>query len=719
MRRVDELAPGELHTGAPAEAVDRQVGRQIEPPIAVANSRFATALAVSSWALNLATVTGAVAFSSAAGSNPWSTNGFDAPVLLAFATVGALIASRRHDNAIGWLFCAGVTAWALGSLAHAYSDDGLAAPAGLWPATAESAWAARWLTALGWGLLATFPLLLFPDGRVPSPRWRPVAWVAAAVLVLTVGVYMVQPGPLSRGRSDAPNIDNPFGISGIGWIGGPLVDSVVPPLFTAVILACLAAVVVRFRRARGEERQQLKWFGYGVGLLVGVVIITLVLFLSGLYDTSMLFSLGIIGIPVSVGVAILRYRLYDIDVLINRTLVYLALTTVVVGMYVLAVDTLGTFFNASGVQGASLLATGFVAVLFQPLRQRLQRAVNHLLYGERDEPYAVLSRLGQRLEATLASDAVMSSIVETVREALKLPYVAIALQRDDGLAIAAASGTPAANPLRLPLIHQLVCVGELVLGERTPGEPFSPADRRLLEDLARQAGVAVHAVRLTADLQHARARLVAAREEERRRLRRDLHDGLGPQLAGVTFRLHAARGVLRRDPATAEAVLDDLMNRTQEAGEDVRRLVYGLRPPALDDLGLVGAIREAAVSVLPAAEPPVVVDAPQSLPPIPAAVEVAAYRIAQAALAIVARHARAQTCSIRLWLNGALYLEVRDDGRGLPPSPQAGVGLVSMRERAAELGGTCVVDSVPGGGTSVLARLPIPDDPSEVSKTLA
>src|SRR5712691_10995002 len=287
MRRVDELAPGELHTGAPAKAVDRQVGRQIEPPIAVANSRFATALAVSSWALNLATVTGTVAFSSAAGSNPWSTNGFDAPVLLAFATVG--------------------------SLAHAYSEDGLAAPAGLWPATAESAWAARWLTALGWGLLATFPLLLFPDGRVPSPRWRPVAWVAAAVLVLTVGVYMVPPGPLSRGRSDAPNIDNPFGISGIGWIGGPLVDSVVPPLFTAVILACLAAVVVRFRRARGEERQQLKWFGYGVGLLVGVVIITLVLFLSGLYDTSMLFSLGIIGIPVSVGVAILRYRLYDID----------------------------------------------------------------------------------------------------------------------------------------------------------------------------------------------------------------------------------------------------------------------------------------------------------------------------------------------------------------------------------------------------------------------
>jgi signal transduction histidine kinase len=221
--------------------------------------------------------------------------------------------------------------------------------------------------------------------------------------------------------------------------------------------------------------------------------------------------------------------------------------------------------------------------------------------------------------------------------------------------------------------------------------------------------VATQAVRLNADLQHARERLVSAREEERRRLRRDLHDGLGPQLAGVTFRLHAARQVLRRDPAGAEAALDELMLRTQEAVDDVRRLVYALRPPALDDLGLVGALQELASTVLPAGLK-VVVQAPESLPPLPAAVEVAAYRIAQAALVNVARHAQAQACSVRLWLDGgALRLEVIDDGRGLPASTRAGVGLVSMRERAAELGGACTIEAVAEGGARVVACLPIGD----------
>ena len=673
-------------------------------------SGIAAAFAWSSLALNLGLVAGVMVLSPLAYPTEWWTSDLDAPVLIAFAAVGALVASRRRENTIGWLFCAGATIWALGSLGHQYAQASLAHPTSVWPRTAEAAWAARWLTGLGWGLLATFPLLLFPDGRLPSRSWRPVAWFAAAVLVLTVCVYFVQPGPLSRGRGDAPNIDNPFGVDSVGRLIDPFVDWIIPVLFVGTILACLAAVICRFRQARGEARQQLKWFGYGVGVFVGVVLVTLVLFLSGVYDGSALFSLGAIGIPVAVGVAILRYRLYDIDLLINRTLVYVALTACVIGVYVLAVNSLGTLLQPGGMQGASLLATGLVAVLFHPLRERSQRAINHLLYGHRDEPYAVLSRLGQRLEVTLASDAVLPSIVETVRDALKLPYAAIALRGADGLAVAAESGTPVAKPLRLPLMHQQESLGELILGPRGPGEPLSPADRRLLEDLVRQAGVAMHAVRLTADLKHARARLVSAREEERRRLRRDLHDGLGPQLAGVTLRLHVARGMLRRDPATAEAVLDDLMTRTQEAGEDVRRLVYELRPPALDDLGLVGAIREVAAGVLLPTESGITVEIPQLLPAIPAAVELAAYRIAQAALANVASHAEAHTCSVRLWLDAALNLEVVDDGRGLPSSVRAGVGLVSMRERAAELGGSCTIDSAAGGGTRVLARLPLVDD---------
>ena len=293
----------------------------------------------------------------------------------------------------------------------------------------------------------------------------------------------------------------------------------------------------------------------------------------------------------------------------------------------------------------------------------MQRGVNRLLYGERDDPYTILSRLGQRLESTLAPDAVLPALVGEVRAALRLPYAAISLIDGEGESIAAVSGTPTEAPLRLPLTYQHEPVGELRLALRAPGEEFNADDRRLLDDLARQAGIAAHAVRLTADLQRSRQRLVTAREEERRRLRRDLHDGLGPQLAGFTLRLDAARNLLRRDPDAADRVLDDLIARTQEAVNDIRRLVYALRPPALDDLGLVGALRRAAAQY-DGGGLHVTVDAAGALPPLPAAVEVAAYRIAQEALANVARHAGARRCTLRLELDGAeaLCLEIGDDG---------------------------------------------------------
>jgi signal transduction histidine kinase len=354
------------------------------------------------------------------------------------------------------------------------------------------------------------------------------------------------------------------------------------------------------------------------------------------------------------------------------------------------------------------------------------------MYGERDEPYKVLSRLGRRLEGTLAPEAALTTIVETVAEALKLPYAAILLKRDGEFATAAEHGTPVGEPVTLPLAHQKETVGRLVVAPRASGEAFTPSDQRLLDDLARQAGVAVHAARLTVDLQRSRERLVTACEEERRRLRRDLHDGLGPTLAGLTFGLDAARNLLAREPEDAETLLAGLKGQTQAAVSDVRRLVYGLRPPALDDLGLVPAIREQAANHgLVADGPPggkagekanreasgedeliFSVEAPGHLPPLPAAVEVACFRIAQEAMTNVARHARARTCRVRLSLdearNEALKLEVVDDGVGVSGERRAGVGMTSMRERAAELGGTCVVEPGPAGGTRVLARLPLP-----------
>ena len=385
----------------------------------------------------------------------------------------------------------------------------------------------------------------------------------------------------------------------------------------------------------------------------------------------------------------------------------------------LVVGYLGTIFHSNGNLLISLIATGVVAVAFQPLRDLLQRGVNRLLYGQRDEPYRVISRLGQRLEATLAPDAVLSIIVETVAQALKLPYAAIALKQDEEFAIAASyvakTGKASAgdamlprldNLLHLPLLYQSEQVGELLLAARTRGESFTSADRHLLEDLARQVGVAVHTVRLTADLQLSRERLVNTREEERRRLRRDLHDGLGPALASLTLKLDAARNLLVRDPPAADALLVDLKKQTQGAVADIRRLVYELRPPSLDELGLVSALREQAEQYTDDGLN-ITIDAPEPLPALAAAVEVATYRIVQEAMINVVHHAQARTCTIRFALDHGLEVEVCDDGRGILAGHRAGVGLTSIRERAAELGGTCEIEPRPGGGTRLHVQLPL------------
>jgi signal transduction histidine kinase len=387
-------------------------------------------------------------------------------------------------------------------------------------------------------------------------------------------------------------------------------------------------------------------------------------------------------------------------------LVYGTLTACIVALYVLIVGGAGTLLHAGNSAVIAFAATGVVAVAFQPLRDRLQRGVNRLLYGQRDDPYAVLTGLSRRLESTLVPEAMLPTIVAGVTETLRLPYAAITLRQGDEQVLAAAAGTPSARTLALPLTYQGSEVGELHVAPRA-GEELGPTDRCLLEDLARQAGVAVHAVRLATDLQHSRERIVTAREEERRRLRRDLHDGLGPRLAGLTLRIETARDRLAHDPA-ADELLGDLSVRMEDAVSDIRRLVYGLRPPALDDLGLVGAIRQAAASY-DGSGLTIVVDAPDPLPPLPAATEVAAFRIAQEALANVVRHAKAGLCVITFAThldNGTLSVTVEDDGRGLAPGRRSGVGMQSMQERAEELGGTLVIEQRPDRGTRLRAELP-------------
>jgi signal transduction histidine kinase len=648
---------------------------------------------------------------------------------LAYPMVGALIASRLPSNPIGWIFCSVGLLYTAQRFSLAYADYAVVENLTL-PASEYAAWFSTLVDFTGLVLAGVLVMLLFPDGRLLSRRWQLVAWTAVLGAVLTALYDAFYPGRVN------PNtyFENPFGFQGSYILGFTTFEFfwtsavVGEVLLLTSSLAALFSLFVRLHRARGDERQQLKWFLYATvpaGLCFSFVLLsysvfdfTYLVFGTPLepfgqneQEISYVGVFALLFVPVFTYIAILKYRLYYIDVVINRTLVYGALTACVAGIYVLAVVALGALFQAQGHLAVSLSATGLVAVLFQPLRSRLQRGVNRLMYGERDDPYAVTSRLGRRLEATLVPEAVLPTVVETIAQALKLPYAAILLQDGNGYRTAASYGSPRGESETLPLIYQREEIGQLVLSPRAPGEGFSDADRDLLEDLARQAEVAVHAVRLTADLQSSRERLVATREEERRRLRRDLHDGLGAQLAGLNVQAGALRRLIPRDPDAAEEVVVELREELRSAISDIRRLVYDLRPPALDDLGLAEALRRLAERYGSEGEQlRMLVEAPEDLPSLPAAVEVAVYRITQEALTNVARHARARTCVVRLAVKNDVALQIVDDGVGIPAQRSAGVGLSSMRERASELGGSCVVEPVPKGGTQVLVRLPLPKE---------
>ena len=414
--------------------------------------------------------------------------------------------------------------------------------------------------------------------------------------------------------------------------------------------------------------------------------------------------------PIALAIAIVRHNLFDIDRLLSHALVYGGLTTAVVALYVALVTGVGSLLHERGDPWLALLATAVVAIAFQPLRARWQRVVDRRLFGERDEPIRLLDRLGERLEATIEPDRVLPTLVQTVAEALRLPYVAIALDEAGSLRVAAEYGRPQAIALELPLVAEGEVVGRLQIGARDADGSLSRADDDILATIARQAASAVRALRLTRDLQRSRQQLVTLREEERRRLRRDLHDGLGPTLAALALKLEAASNVVHHAPDRAEALLRGATEHVHGSVGEVRRLVQGLRPPALDDLGLVEALR-AYGRQLDHGDLRVDVTAPQALPDLPAAVEVAAYRIVQEALANVVRHASARRCRVTLRAPDALEIEVSDDGRGLGAAGASrshhGVGLRSMVERAEELGGMLVIDAPPGGGTRVRARLPL------------
>jgi signal transduction histidine kinase len=601
-----------------------------------------------------------------------------------FTGVGVAVVFRVPGNPFGWVLLS------IGAAS--------AVTVGTWSAEVPAGlvWIRSWIMYVPVGLLPV-ALLLFPTGQLPSSRWRTplalaIAGVAAPTFFLAVA-SAIEPDPLGFfGPAAGATVDGLLAAARIGsWLGA------------LGLLLAVSSLFARLRRAADAERRQV------VCLLLGALALFAGMALS-LAGYTGAWIAGTAALPIAAGVAILWHRLYDLDLFMNRSLVRAALGAALVATFVAVVVLLGALLDASPPGGTlPLIALALAALGLDPLRRRLQRGVDRVLYGDRDDPYEVVTALGRGLHRSTDEPTMLADVADAVARSLALPYVAIEVASQDGPSLRAEWGRRYGQPIALPLTYRGARIGRLLVTPRTVGGALGDRDRRLLEDVAHSVAVTVNAVELSEGLQRAREQLVTAREEERRRLRRDLHDGLGPTLAGMVMQLDAASNVLPRDPGAVEPVLEALRGTAQDAVADIRRLVYELRPPALDELGLVGAIREWTDRFSsPGGGLELSLRAPASLPSLPAAVEVAALRIVQEAVTNVVRHSQARRCAVRMAVADALELDVEDDGCGLPADRHSGVGLGSMSERAAELGGACTITSPPGGGTHVHATLPLP-----------
>jgi len=626
----------------------------------------------------------------------------DATLGLLYPLVAALVLSRQPGNLVGRLLLVTVvTGPYLLAAEYVVLTGTTAGPLGSF-----AAWLAAWGFVPYYVIVALVPLY-FPDGTLPSPRWRPIARLLATVVVVGTVAAMFRNGPLDY----APAFRNPLAVEGI-WLNVVLLVC----SFTAFLVGGgvgVAAQLVRMRRATGVERVRLQWLLLGESVLFVCTIASLVLDLPVV--SSALFAVGFAALPVAVAVAVLRHGLFDVGLVVSRAVVFSVLSGLLLIGYAILVAVVGEL--SAGERRFAVAAAALASLAAAAGWERAQRAVDRLLYGERRDPLAVATRLGTTLDSAAAPAEALQALADETARALRLPRVEIA-PADARLPTATSAGEARLEGSAdvLPLVSLGREVGRLSVTHRHPGERWRRSEKDALDDAARRAAALVWAAGLVADLQAGRERIVAGREEERRRLRHDLHDGVGPELAGMALQLERLAGKLADDPDLAALAgrLRDQMRRTVAA---VRRAVDDLRPPALDELGLVEALREhvaayrlpvpAGASGGEADDARVTVTA-ASLPTLRAAVEVAAYRIATEAVANAVRHAAASTCTVSLGLSGDdLLVEIVDDGRGVAPDAVPGVGSTSMRERAAELGGTLDVTSAPGAGTTVRARLPL------------
>jgi signal transduction histidine kinase len=638
---------------------------------------------------------------------------------LAVSVVGAFVAARKPGNAVGWMLCALGLSLALLYTGTDYAHRALVESPGSLPFGEVVGLS----TGLTWiplpTLMVIFLPLMFPTGRLLSRRWRLFAWAGIAFLLLRVVDGLFDP---ANAGSGLPGHKSPIAFPSPVW--DPLL-ALGLLLLLAGCVGSIASLVVRYRRAGGDERHQIKWFLFAACLLP----LPFVVHDINLPLSNALFPIVVPAVPVAIAIAIMKYRLYDIDVVINRTLVYGALALFITAVYVAIVVGIGALVGSGGKPNLalSIIATAIVAVAFQPVRERVQRVANRLVYGKRATPYEVLSQFSERVAESYAADDVLPRMARVLAEGTGAARADVWLRTGDIQRQAASwpVDSAAAEPAwvvgdSLPGIldadravevrHQGELLGALTVTKRK-GESLTPVEEKLLTDLAAQAGLVLKNVGLTSellarleDLRASRQRLVAAQDEERRRLERNLHDGAQQNLVALKVKLGLAEMFAERDPARARATLAELKADTDEALETLRELARGIYPPLLADQGLVAALESQARKAIV----PVAVET-EGVERYPKEIEAAVYFCVLEALQNVQKYAGGGRATVRLRGGGdALTFEVEDDGAGFDPVTQPkGSGLQNMEDRLDALGGSVTVTSVPDCGTRIAGSIPV------------
>ena len=647
-----------------------------------------------------------------------------------YLLIGRAIVSRQPRNTIGWLLIAIPVLALVATTNGSYGTRALTVDPGSLPFPLASAWVDRWILVPV--LSAFIPLfLLYPDGHLPSRQWRIVGVLTFAAPVFTTIAFAVTPGRLTGAMSDigSAHVSNPLGINALAdsidaitQVGGFLI-------FGSAI-AALAGLVVRYRRSNAEVRQQIRWLAFvgiaffvefGIGMISAAVVGDNEFLGNAMF--ILLFLTLVLGIPIACGIAVLKYHLYDLNLVIRKTVVYALLAGFVTLVYAGVVAGLSSLVGGDSII-LSVVATAVVAALFQPVRRRATRLANRLVFGKRAEPYEILARFSERVGGTYAADDVLPRMMRVIGEGIGAERVELWL--GEGAPFRAAASWPAtADPIEVaglvvPVEHLGRALGEIRI-RKPAAEPVTVAEDKLLRDLASQASVVVRNVGLTSELQSrverlsvqaeelraSRVRIVAAHDAERRRLERNIHDGAQQHLVALAVKLRLAKALSAKDPAKASRMLRDLRDQTELARRTLLDLASGIYPTTLEERGIGAALEEQAK----AAGTRVTVES-DGVERLSIETEAAVYFVCLEAVQNATKYARASDVRVHLTRrNGHLAFEVSDDGIGFDASrAETGSGLRNMRDRLAAFGGDVEIESSPGSGTRVRGRVPLREE---------